>query len=256
MNKTTYMSSLISLAGTRKFPDTSMWPLAHTSGAQGFGSIMKEPQPELRSNALRGKSKIHNGHSGNKMVFAYAAPCVKTLRGGVVLVFAAAYMDSADSNPICETAHPFDSGGLRRYTTLATRFNIPGLVKELTFDSNWRKDLSIYVAALFDGPDHYLRGLNPSRIDPLKMASASGTHDRQNFTWEIMTEDRIAFAGRLVAAVVILNMQGQPTIGVAEKELERRASRGEIVFERVPRNQVHTRLAELYSNTADVTGWQ
>ena len=215
MNRSAYISTLSTLSGKKPLPDTTLWPLTHTSNTREFSLLMGDNEPELKSRDLRGKQSP-DGYFGSNMVFAYAAPCLKKIGEGVVMVFAAASMDDTDAD---ETAHPFDSGGLRKYSNL-NRYTIRDLVRELTFDSKWRESLSLYVAALFEEELHYLNGIPPSKIDPLKLGSKSGKHDRHNFTWEVMTENKIRFENRLVAVVSMSDDDGRYKISTsAEMEV-------------------------------------
>lgn len=246
-NKLDYISSLTEVSGSGMSLDCSGWSLAHTLASATARHVLSAGA--LLSRASR---KAPRNDRNDSFVFAYAAPRTKPPGIPQVVMLFNAKSDSP------ETAHPFDTGGLNRHPYL--RKLKSQLVSELAFPAPWRKDLASYVAALFDGPEDYLRGVAPARPDPLKISDGLPAHDPLFFTWEVKSEERITLINRLVAVLITTDDVGRPNISRNSYQLLfQRSLDNEILLDEVRGDdirRVRESLFGLYNRVSEVGGWR
>ncbi len=271
MERHDYVAALTALKGKRDVADCEEWPLTHTFGSKEFGECVNTDSPELKSKRLRRESSSESDLNQD-FVFCYAAPRRKPKGDGrsralhippLVLVFRS---QSESSAAVEEFAHPFDSGGLNRKLEHIFGKDRTRIRDELTFRDDWRTTLGLFVPALFDSPDAYLKGDVPDRADPLgisarRTAKGQVEHDPWFFTWEVKTMHRLPFMGRLVAVLIALDLD-RPTTKISEEayqQLVSREQRGEILLKNVRHDitakQLDDDLFDLFCNAYSVEGW-
>ena len=254
MDQASYLLALRSAADGRPPVSCGHWSLCHSTCAEGLRKTIEIDRPSLLSKRVRG-GKVAEGDDNGDFVFAYAAPRIKGVKApAAVLVFASQTLQTSMTLPE-EVAHPFDSGGLRRHAGL--RREKAALTAALTF-APWRPSLGLFIAALFDEPERYLRGAKPDRLDPLGIQNGLMTHDPLFFTWEVKTRDRIEYRGRLVGVLLTEGPQSRVLVSDSVRQgLRRRVRDGEIVLRTVPGDPdvVAEELVRMYGLPAP-QGWR
>lgn len=219
INSTTAYLAAICVKNQRaeiSWPDAI--PATHTGPSDKMSRELTQPRPALWSKtelAARGRPRAieqqrHKPSDDTRHVFCYLAPRVKPDDGSprVLFLFAERRRESRETAVVAQYARPFDSGGLRRDPCFGawTNAELEDLIRRLTFGGSWRGDFEVWAAHMFSSIDACMLGEAPIGIEPFGL----NTSDRWNFTWELLSEGTLPFAGRLVA-IMEIRWPGNPS---------------------------------------------